>query len=220
MCRESVQKRGPANGACANEPRVSDDKSQTFLPGDILYPCSSNGPAVEQQMVKENRLLWAALTPRGTRHFVATTDRFSNLDDHYEVVDYQGNRVMRPRESATLKMLHPNRSFDNSGFTEFDYEEMSAAMNRTDSFIHDDRDSGYQEPHDVISTLNRSSPRPVVSTPTRIEHPNIPPLNMHPHRGHGHSSGAGGGPYTPQKRSTLSRRTSDVTMNMYGAPNH
>lgn len=197
------------NGVCIGEPDMSADKSQTFLPGDILYPCASNEPSLQQQMVKENRLLWAALTPHGTRHFVSSAERFPNFDDHYEVVDYQGNRVMRPREGGTSK-TNPNRSFDNSGFTDLDYE---AAMNRTDSFIHDDRDSGYQEPHEVISTLNRNSPRPIVSTPTRIEHPNLPPLNMHPHRGH-----CSGSTLTPQKRSTLGRRTSD-TIHMYGSAN-
>lgn len=211
--RESVRKRGPVNGI--GEPHMSTDKSQTFLPGDIMYPCSSNDPSLQQQqMVKENRLLWAALTPHGTRHFVSSAERFPNYEDHYEVVDYQGNRVMRPREGGTFK-INPNRSFDNSGFTDLDYEEMSAAMNRTDSFIHDDRDSGYQEPHEVISTLNRNSPRPIVSTPTRIEHPNLPPLNMHPHSHRGHSSGS---TLTPQKKSTLNRRTSE-TINMYGSAN-
>lgn len=214
-CRESVQKRGPVNGTCINEPHVSHDKSQSFLPGDIMYPCASNEQAVRQQMVKENRLLWAALTPRGTRHFVASAEQIPNFDDHYEVVDYQGNRVMRPREGGTFR-INPNRSFDNTGFTDFDYEDI---MNRTDSFIHDDRDSGLgdQEPHEVISTLNRNSPRPVVSTPTRIEHPNIPPLNMHPHP-HSHRGHSSGGTLTPQKKSTLGRRTSD-TINMYGSAN-
>lgn len=212
FCRESVHKRGPVNGGCISEPHMSDDKSQAFLPGDILYPCASNEQTLQQQMVKENRLLWAALTPRGTRHFVSSAERFPNFDDHYEVIDYQGNRVMRPREGGTFK-INPNRSFDNSGFTDLDYEEMNAAMNRTDSFIHDDRDSGYQEPHEVISTLNRNSPRPVVSTPTRIEHPNIPPLNMHPHRGH-----SSGGTLIPQKKSTLVRRPSDA-INVYGSAN-
>lgn len=210
--RKSVHKRGPGNGACNNEAQMSADKTQAILPGDVLYPCASNEQVLQQQMVKENRLLWAALTPHGTRHFVSSAERFPNYDDHYEVIDYQGNRVMRPREGGTFR-INPNRSFDNSGFTDLDYEEMNAAMNRTDSFIHDDRDSGYQEPHEVISTLNRNSPRPVVSTPTRIEHPNIPPLNMHPHRGH-----CSGGTLAPQKKSTLSRRTSD-TIHMYGSAN-
>ena len=64
-------------------------------------------------------------------------------------------------------------------------------------------DSGYQEPHEIMGTLSRSSPRPLVSSPTRIEHPNIAPLNMFPHRG------------TLNKKSTLSRRISDGTA--YGA---
>lgn len=84
-------------------------------------------------------------------------------------------------------------------------------LNATD-YNHDDHDSGYQEPQEVIGTLNRNSPRPLVSTPTRIEHPNIPPLNMHPHRGHNN------GTLTLNKKSTLTRRTSD-TLNVYGTAN-
>lgn len=201
VCREREHKPGPVNDICDDEPHIpqmSNDKSQTIIPGDILYPCSSNQQALQQQMTKDNRILWATLTPRGTRHFVSATETFSNYDDHYEVIDYHGNRMMRSREGATLR-INPIKSFENTGFTDFDYE--------------DDHDSGYQEPHEVISTLNRNSPRPTVSSPTRIEHPNIPPLNMHPHRGH--SSGA---TLTLQKKSTLGRRPSD-TINMYGTAN-
>lgn len=43
-------------------------------------------------------------------------------------------------------------------------------------------DSGYQEPQEIMDTLTRSkSPRLTVSTPTRIEFPNMAPLNMCPH---------------------------------------
>lgn len=73
---------------------------------------------------------------------------------------------------------------------------------------HDDHDSGYQEPHEVIGTLNRhlTASRLMVSSPTRIEHPNMPPLNAHPHRSH-----AG----TMSRKSTLTRRTTEM-LNYYG----
>lgn len=92
---------------------------------------------------------------------------------------------------------------------------------------HDENDSGYQEPHEVINTLNRHHPHPhhqhqhphlhqhhqqsrlMVSSPTRIENPNIPPLNTlnaHPHR----SSSL-----TANRKATLSRRTTE-TLNYYG----
>lgn len=91
------------------------------------------------------------------------------------------------------------QSFDNNGFTDFDYEDPA---NLSD-FYHDDHDSGYQEPQEVIGTLNRVIPRPLVSSPTRIEHPNIPPLNMHPHRSHN-------GTLTLNKKSTINRRINDA----------
>lgn len=77
-------------------------------------------------------------------------------------------------------------------------------------FYHDENDSGYQEPHEVIGTLNRTlnhNARLMVSSPTRIEHPNMPPLNAHPLRAH--NSG------TLNKKSTLSRRTNEM-LNYYG----
>lgn len=99
---------------------------------------------------------------------------------------------------------------------------------------HDENDSGYQEPHEVINTLNRHHPhhphhphhshhqthqpqqhhhphhqRLMVSSPTRIENPNIPPLNtLHPYP---HRSGS----LTANRKATLSRRTTE-TLNYYG----
>lgn len=78
---------------------------------------------------------------------------------------------------------------------------------------HDENDSGYQEPHEVIATLNRNNPnfnpsRFVVSSPTPIENPKIPPLNAYPHRAHNNSG-------TLNKKLTLSRRTNEV-LNYYG----
>lgn len=204
FCRDSDRKQPPKPTLCVSESHVSADKSLTFLPGDILYPCPSNEQVLQQQMAKENRMLWAALTPHGTRHFVSTGEP-THFDDHYEVVDYRDNKnTIKSREAINLKK-NPFKSFDNNGFTDFDYED----MNLTGEFYHDDHDSGYQEPHEVVGTLNRTAPRPTVSTPTRIEHPNIPPLNIYPHRN---------GTLTLNKKSTLGRRTSE-TLNYYGSAN-
>lgn len=72
------------------------------------------------------------------------------------------------------------QSFDNSGFTDFDdYEDPTPLI---EAYHQDDMDSGYQEPQEIMDTLTRSkSPRLTVSTPTRIEFPNMAPLNMCPH---------------------------------------
>lgn len=115
--RENTQKQPPMNGICG-EPHISDDKSQTFMPGDILYPCPSNEQALQQQLVRENRMLWAALTPHGTRHFVSTTEPFPNYDDHYEVIDYHGNKPTKARD-LTLKKTPikvSGHSFNSSPF--------------------------------------------------------------------------------------------------------
>lgn len=79
-----------------------------------------------------------------------------------------------------------------------DYEDPDPSP-LMDSYQSDDIDSGYQEPHDVISTLNRNSPRPLISSPTRIENPNIPPINYYPHRNMA----------TWNRKGTLSRKTYD-----------
>lgn len=62
-------------------------KSHVFLSGNVLYPCTTNTNTIQQQMANENRMLWAALTPHGTRHFVS--EPFPIHDDHYEVIDYE-----------------------------------------------------------------------------------------------------------------------------------
>lgn len=84
--------------------QLSVERPQVFMPGDILYPCPSNTRTLQKQMAKENRMLWAALTPHGTtRHFVTAGEPAPNYDSHYEVVDYPVNK-MHVRE-PTLKKL-------------------------------------------------------------------------------------------------------------------
>lgn len=76
-----------------------------------------------------------------------------------------------------------------------------------ESYNIDDMDSGYQEPQEIISTFSRkttSNARTLVSSPTRIENPNIAPLNMYPHRGTLNNNGT-------LKAATLSRRISDLS---------
>lgn len=58
--------------------------------GNILYPCSNaNTQIIQQQMANDNRMLWAALTPNGTRHFMSDPAAYPVQDDHYEVIDYE-----------------------------------------------------------------------------------------------------------------------------------
>lgn len=99
---ERSSKHPPIDKMC--ESHMTVDRPQGYIPGDILFPCPSNTQTLQQQMVKENRMLWAALTPHGTRHFVSSTEPAPSYDDHYEVVDYQANKMARVRE-ATLKKI-------------------------------------------------------------------------------------------------------------------
>lgn len=68
---------------------MSTTKPHSFLSnGNVLYStASSNNQALQQQLANDNRMLWAALTPHGTRHFVA--EQFPIHDDHYEVIEYE-----------------------------------------------------------------------------------------------------------------------------------
>ena len=104
------------------------------------------------------------------------------------------------------------QAFENNGYSDFDYEDMHTT---NAELYHDENDSGYQEPHEVISTLNRAhnARHLMVSSPTRIEHPNIPPLNqlVHSHRSGSSSLSA----QTMSRKATLSRRTTE-TLNYYG----
>lgn len=75
------------------------DKSQTYLPSNILYQCPSNEQSMQQEMTKENRELWATLTRNGTRHVIATgSEPYPNYEDHYEIVDYHNRPTVRTRE--------------------------------------------------------------------------------------------------------------------------
>lgn len=92
------------------------------------------------------------------------------------------------------------QSFDNNGFVDYDYEDLAYHSDL-------DIDSGYQEPQEVLanaaaaasaalaaqstpsvamsgnSSVSRGSPRLHVSTPKRIERPNMAPLNLYPTTG-------------------------------------
>lgn len=88
-----------------HEPHVSMDKSQSYMSGNMLYPCPSNEQNIQQDMNKEGRLLWATLTPHGTRHFVTRgAERYPNYEDHYEVIDYHNKVVVRTRDGTPRKI--------------------------------------------------------------------------------------------------------------------
>lgn len=87
--QETSTKQPPLETMC--EPHMSTTKPHSFLSnGNVLYPCPSNNQALQQQLANDNRMLWAALTPHGTRHFVS--EKFPIHDDHYEVIEYENNQ--------------------------------------------------------------------------------------------------------------------------------
>lgn len=151
----------------------------------VRYPCAADS-------LQDSRVMWAALTPRGTtRHYLQ--------DEHaYETI---GSKRAPPTEHTyaddprpqpppppvpPLVATSPNRlpkdnddkAFDNTAFV--DYEEPSLLITSTACYQSlndlppDSNDPGMQR--------RATQPRPRVSSPTRIEHPNLPPLNLHPRK--------------------------------------
>ncbi|KAK9304338.1 hypothetical protein QLX08_004314 [Tetragonisca angustula] len=163
----------------------------------VLYPCAAD-------TMQDSRVMWATLTPRGTtRHY---------LEEHtYETI---GSGQFHKRACSTTPTEHTyadppvttpiqnrlkdDKAFDNTAFV--DYEEPS--LIKTD----------YYQLNDVLESndpgIPRGTSRPRVSSPTRIEHPNLPPLNLHPHKRSSRKGSA-----TPQASDTLLR--SSITSSTY-----
>ncbi|XP_017754514.1 PREDICTED: uncharacterized protein LOC108546775 [Eufriesea mexicana] len=155
----------------------------------VLYPCAAD-------TIQDSRVMWATLTPRGTtRHY---------LEEHtYETI---GGGQFHKRACSTTPSEHTyadppittpiqnrlkdDKAFDNTAFV--DYEEPS--LIKTD----------YYQLNNVLESndpgIQKGTSRPRVSSPTRIEHPNLPPLNLHPHKRSSRKGSA-----TPQTSDTLLR---------------
>ena len=75
-------------------------KSNPFMAGGILYPCTSanSRDTLQSQLASDSRLLWATLTPHGTRHFISDYPATGTQDmaGHYEVVDYRAKTPNQP----------------------------------------------------------------------------------------------------------------------------
>lgn len=160
-------------------PLPHTDKSGTMMRGTMLYPFVPSA-AYQSGHGTDNRMLWATLTPHGTRHFVS--EAFVTQDDHYEVIDYHNQRnqincdTMEKHDTLRQTQI---KAFENSGFVDFDYEDPTPLM---ESYNTDDMDSGYQEPQNLSGSFNDCSLRTYVSTPTRIDNPNMTPLNLYQSR--------------------------------------
>ncbi|XP_026749152.2 uncharacterized protein LOC113509923 isoform X2 [Galleria mellonella] len=108
----------------------------------------------------DSRVLWAALTPRGTRHFIADTYPHDETEDHhYECVEPPLYKLGPPDDLAITR--HFNVEYEDPAPLIENYSD------RTEEYFRNGMD-----------TLRRT--RPLVSSPTRIERPNLPPLNLQP----------------------------------------
>ncbi|KAK6631729.1 hypothetical protein RUM43_013793 [Polyplax serrata] len=137
----------------------------------VLYPFP---PTAET----DGRVLWATLTPSGTTH------HYTAPGTHAPEVTPTFSNMCKP----SLPPPDPPISFDNTGFVDSDSQTPLMESYQLNELIDSDVTSN-------SSTL-RKTQRPRVSTPTRIENPNLPPLNLHPHRS--------------LRRATIQRRDSDI----------
>ncbi|ALC48185.1 CG9919 [Drosophila busckii] len=175
-------------------------KSNAFTSGGILYPCATanSRDLLQSQLVNDSRLLWATLTPHGTRHFIIENSQDAG---HYESVDYRSKahtQVFRGYAKPTQSFV---KSFDNNGFVDYDYEDPTPLM---DSY-HDDMDSGYQEPHEVTGSLKRSpcTMRPVATSSSAAQDISNAPS-------------AANNSLSISRKTTLSRRISDASSSHNG----
>ncbi|XP_019867747.1 uncharacterized protein LOC109596617 isoform X2 [Aethina tumida] len=164
--------------------------------------------------MQDNRMVWAALTPRGTQHFISENYprdllEYGEPEDHYETIDNVNIQPVLPQHPGTYHTFQKD----------YDYEDPTPLI---ESYQMNDMENGGEASHYQIigntdmrcaslglggNTLRRAIPiRPRVSSPTRIEHPNLPPLNLYPHKNN-----------TFKKNNTISYRNMDTgTLPKYG----
>ncbi|XP_074033204.1 uncharacterized protein isoform X2 [Leptinotarsa decemlineata] len=153
----------------------------------------------------DNRMVWATLTPRGTQHFISENYPpdlidYGETEDHYETID--------SIEAVVPPISHPVSHYPK----DYEYEDPTPLI-ESYQLNNMEVDAQYQVIGNTdmrcssLNTMRRSLPisRPRVSSPTRIEHPNLPPLNLYPHKG------------TLKKNATLSYKAVDgATLPKYG----
>ncbi|CAH1114380.1 unnamed protein product [Psylliodes chrysocephalus] len=197
-------KNHPEPRECSGVPSLNGTKM--VHPSDTVLYHGSN--------LQDNRMVWATLTPRGTQHFISENYPpdlidYGDGEDHYETIDNVGAVPPVPPYPKALE----KSSFDNSGFLDYEYEDPTPLIESYQLNNIEPESSHYQMIGNTdmrcsnFNTLRRHLPlaRPRVSSPTRIEHPNLPPLNLYPHKG------------TLKKNGTLSYRAVEGnTLPKYG----
>ncbi|KAK4883722.1 hypothetical protein RN001_007041 [Aquatica leii] len=146
----------------------------------VLYTSPSN--------VQDNRMVWAALTPRGTQHFISENYPrnlidYAETDDHYETID---NLNVQPVATVTYTTCQKDYDYEDptpliESYQLNDIENRDDAPYYTTLGNTDMRCASLGSSYRKEIALNLPL-RPRVSSPTRIEHPNLPPLNLYPHK--------------------------------------
>ncbi|CAH1127091.1 unnamed protein product [Ceutorhynchus assimilis] len=156
--------------------------------GKMIHPVNTSfyTPAPTMQ---DNRMVWAAITPRGTEHFIS--ENYSrNLmcyeppEDHYETIENLAPHPQIPMNANHVAYYGYHK--------EYEYEDPTPLI---ESYQLNDIEFVGDHQYQIIGgntdmrcsnlgydPLKRQFPimKPRVSSPTRIEHPNLPPLNMFP----------------------------------------
>ncbi|XP_066253874.1 uncharacterized protein [Euwallacea similis] len=174
----------------------------------LIHPINSSFYSPTPNL-HDNRMVWAAITPRGTEHFISENYSrnlmcYEPSEDHYESIDNLPTQQHCNENNGHVAYYGYHKTYD--------YEDPTPLI---DSYQMDNIEYVGDHQYQIIgnndmrcSTLayaqhplarEMSLRKPRVSSPTRIEHPNLPPLNMMPQRSANNTL----------KKNTLNYRTMD-----------
>ncbi|KAF2900323.1 hypothetical protein ILUMI_05858 [Ignelater luminosus] len=180
----------------------------------VLYTGPSN--------MQDNRMVWAALTPRGTQHFISENYPRNLIDyaeneDHYETID---NLNIQPVPTVTYNTCQKDYDYEDPTPLIESYQ-LSDIENRDDSPYYSTLGNTDMRCASLGSSYRRGIPlnlplRPRVSSPTRIEHPNLPPLNLYPHKGGNMTMTLKRNNLTYRKPDNIAYRNNDNLLPKYG----
>ncbi|XP_017783897.1 PREDICTED: uncharacterized protein LOC108567751 isoform X2 [Nicrophorus vespilloides] len=160
----------------------------------------------------DNRMVWAALTPRGTQHFISEnypadhlmgTGDYVETDDHYETIDnlqiqpvYAYSTYQKDYEyedpTPLIESYQMNDMVDGGGHQLQQQQQQHLPHHHQQYSMLGNTDMRCAATFGGGGSMRRAAAgavpiattyRPRVSSPTRIEHPNLPPLNLYPHQG-------------------------------------
>jgi len=169
---------------------VSNINNKLIHPADSVY---YNGNGALQG---DNRMVWAALTPHGTQHFISENyprdmpDYGSpEVDDHYETIENLNAQPVHYQQQYATPFNYPKEydyedpaplldTYQMSSLAQNDHHHQYAVLGNPDMRCH----AAFNMSGTMRREINPMMPiyRPRVSSPTRIEHPNLPPLNLYP----------------------------------------